>query len=125
MLVMIPRRYITPTIIALAMVGTYSLNDSLFDVGVMIACGVGAYILNKVDIHPGTLALGLIRGPIANQGFTQGMLMSQASGSWINVFVLQPVSLGLIGLIVVAVVTGIRLNRRAQLVAATPDAAAE
>jgi len=55
------------------MIGTYSLNDSLFDVGVMIACGVGAYILNKVDIHPGTLALGLILGPIANQGFTQGM----------------------------------------------------
>ena len=122
---MIPRRYITPTIIALAMIGTYSLNDSLFDVGVMIACGVGAYILNKVDIHPGTLALGLILGPIANQGFTQGMLMSQASGSWINVFVLQPVSLGLIGLIVVAVVTGIRLNRRAQLVAATPEPVAE
>lgn len=111
-ILMIPKRYITPTIIALAVLGTYSLNDSMFDVGVMLSCGLIAYVLKRIGIHPGTLALGLILGPIAYEGFTQGLLLSQASGSFATVFIYSPVSLILIGLILLSVTTAYFLNRR-------------
>lgn len=115
-LLLIPKRYITPTVIALAMLGTYSLNDSMFDVGIMLACGLLAYVLRKIHIHPGTLALGLILGPIANTGFTQTLLQAQASGSIMGAFFGSPVSIILILLIGVAVGSSYALRRRTRVV---------
>lgn len=119
-LLLIPKRFITPTVIALAMLGTYSLNDSMFDVGIMIACGFLAYVLRRIRIHPGTLALGLILGPIANTGFTQTLLEAQASGSWVNAFFGSPVSLILIVFIILAVTSAYLLNRRKISVGSSP-----
>lgn len=109
---MIPRRYIMPTVIALAMLGTYSLNDSMLDVGVMLCCGIIAYFFRRAGIHPGTLALGLILGPIANEGFTQTLLEAQASHSLVNAFLGSPVSLILIGLVVLGILSGTVFKRR-------------
>ncbi len=111
-ILLIPRRYIMPTVIALAMLGTYSLNDSMLDVGVLLACGIIAYTFRRVGIHPGTLALGLILGPIANEGFTQTLLQARASHSMIGAFLGSWVSIILIVLIIAGVVSGFLIERR-------------
>lgn len=110
-ILLIPKRFITPSVIALAVLGTYSLSGSMFDVGVMLACGLLAFAVRCIDVAPATLALGLILGPIADQGFTQTMLQAQASGSIFSAFLGSPVSLLLIALTILATTSSYFLNR--------------
>ena len=49
--VKIPGNILTPMILALCVVGTYALNNSLFDVGIMLIAGVVGYFMQKGDIR--------------------------------------------------------------------------
>jgi putative tricarboxylic transport membrane protein len=111
-LLLVPKRYITPTVMVLSVIGAYSINSSLLDVEVMIGCGVLAFALQYLDIHPGTVALGLILAPTAEAGLAQSMLIAQAKGSLFWVLCGQPMSIVLIALILLAVATSISMNRR-------------
>ncbi len=123
-LLLIPKRFITPSIIALSVIGAFSINNSMIDVYVMIGCGLLAFGLEYLDIHPGTLALGLILASTAESGFAQSLLLAQAKGSLALVLFGQPMSWILIGLIVLAVWTSMRMNRR-RVAAAAPVAGEE
>ena len=61
------------------MIGSYAMNNNLFDVWLMIGFGVAGYFLEKGGFSTGALVLGLILGPIAELGFGQSLLMSAGS----------------------------------------------
>lgn len=103
-----------PLIIFLSMVGSYSIYNNIADIYTMVGVGLLAHALRKAGFMPGPIVLGLILGPIAEQGLTQSILMGNASGSLGAVFFARPISIALIVLTTVSIVTPIVLQRRAR-----------
>ena len=60
--VKIPGNILTPMILALCVVGTYALNNSLFDVGIMLIAGVVGYFMQKGGYPASPVVLALIMG---------------------------------------------------------------
>jgi len=78
-----------PVVSAFAVLGSYALNNAVFDVYLMIAFALGGLILKKLGYSLEALILGLILGPIAEGGFTQGMIIGKGS-PWI--FIESPIA---------------------------------
>ena len=89
----IPNSILAPIIIGISIVGSYSVNNSLFDVSVMIFAGVIGYILMKHDFPTATLVLAAILGPMLETSIRQSFLISQGS---ISIFFTRPLSLAFI-----------------------------
>lgn len=81
--------YLAPVIITLSVIGSYAINNSVFDVGLMFIFGLVGYIMVKFKFPTAPMVLGLILGPIAETGLQQSLLIS--SGNWL-IFVTRPVS---------------------------------
>ena len=79
---LIPPAIMVPVVSAFAVLGSYALNNSVFDVYLMIAFALGGLLFKKLGYSLEALILGLILGPIAEGGFTQGMIIGHGS-PWI------------------------------------------
>ncbi len=101
-----------PVIIFLSMVGSYSIYNNLGDVYTMVATGIVAHVLRKAGFQPGPIVLGLILGPIAEQGLLQSLLLGRARGSMLMVFFARPISVVLIVLTVVSILAPILVQIR-------------
>ncbi|WP_017378842.1 tripartite tricarboxylate transporter permease [Paenisporosarcina sp. TG-14] len=101
----IPVHYLAPIIAVLAVIGAYSIRNSLLDVIVMMACGVLGYFLLKVDILPGPIVLGLVLGVIAENGFVQASLISQTGTSMFTMFFTSTISIILMILTALSLLT--------------------
>ncbi len=76
---LIPPAIMVPVVSAFAVLGSYALNNSVFDVYLMIAFALGGLVMKKLGYSLEALILGLILGPIAEGGFTQGMIIGHGS----------------------------------------------
>jgi putative tricarboxylic transport membrane protein len=101
-----------PLIVFLSMVGSYSIYNNVADVYTMVIVGILAHVLRKAGFMPGPIVLGLILGPIAEQGLTQSVLMGRAEGSMFAVFFARPISLILIVLTIGSILAPIILRHR-------------
>lgn len=110
----IPRPYVATTVAVLSVIGTYSVNSSLFDVGVMIVCGAAGYLFQRAGIHPGPIVLGLILGPIGEDGFTQALTIAQATGNYGGMFFGHGLTWVLLALIVLALTTPLFIHKRGE-----------
>ncbi|MCF7933903.1 MAG: tripartite tricarboxylate transporter permease [Spirochaetia bacterium] len=79
----IPKVLIIPMIIILSMVGSYAINNSIFDVGVTIGFGVIGYVLLKAGIPQSPIVLALILGPMAECNLRKSLLMYEGSISFL------------------------------------------
>ena len=108
----IPYSILFALILLFTVVGAYSLNNQIFDVGVMIFFGAAGYVLRKLDFPLAPIALTLILGPIMENALRQSMEMSQGSFS---IFWERPFSLVFLFLAVVVLITsGLGLARSAR-----------
>lgn len=116
-LLRVPYSVLFPSIILLALVGSYSANKNLFDLWVMLGFGVFGYVMRKFDYELAPLVLSFVLAPLLEQSLRQSMVMS-AGG--FGIFVSRPISLGILvvsALIAAAAVVG-RLRAKAP---ATPQ----
>ncbi len=79
---LVPPAIMVPVVAAFAVLGSYALNNSVFDIYLMIAFALGGLVLKKLGYSLEALILGLILGPIAEGGFSQGMIIGKGS-PWI------------------------------------------
>lgn len=79
---LIPPSLMVPVVCAFAVLGSYALNQSVFDVYLMIAFAFFGLIIKKLGYSLEALILGLILGPIAEGGFSQGLIIGKGS-PWI------------------------------------------
>ena len=75
--------------ILVAMLGAYGLNNSLFDLWVLLVFGALGYVMNKTGFPPGPLILAFVLGPILETSFRQSLLIS---GGSLDIFVMRPIS---------------------------------
>jgi putative tricarboxylic transport membrane protein len=113
-IITIPKALLVPTIAFMTVIGTYAIRNSVSDVIIMLTLGVVGWLLNRYGFRPSPIVLGLILGPIAEQGFVQGFLMGRASGGIGMTFFGGPISLTIIALSVLSVFYPVIKARRAR-----------
>ena len=89
-LLKIPYNILMVFILVFCIIGAYSLNNSLFDVGVMILCGLLGYLFKKLDFPLAPAILTLILGPLMEQSLRESLSVSQGDFS---IFFTRPISL--------------------------------
>jgi putative tricarboxylic transport membrane protein len=96
----IPFPIIAPIILVLCAIGAYSVNNSTFDVMLMMVFGVLGYVLKKCNYPLAPLVLAIVLGDKAEESFRQSLLASQGSLAifWSNWLVGTIMALGLIAL---------------------------
>ncbi len=75
----IPFAVIAPVIIVICGIGAYTVNNSMFDVVMMMVFGVMGYFFKKLKYPLAPLVLALVLGDMAESSFRQSMLLSQGS----------------------------------------------
>ena len=70
----VPRNILMPIILMFCVVGTFAINNTVFDVGVMLVAGLVAYLLeeNKFPIAPAIL--GVVLGGMLEENFITSMI---------------------------------------------------
>ena len=102
----VPRRVLMPIILVFAIVGSYAINNALFDVGVMLAFGLLAFVLEENDFPVAPVILGVVLGPLLEEYFINSMIKSD--GRLIGLVdrpiaaVLAAITIGIIGWTVIA-----------------------
>ena len=88
----VPRNILMPLILLFCIVGTFAINNSIFDVGVMAVAGVVAYVLeaNRFPIAPAIL--GVVLGEMLEENFITSMIKSNGN---LGAFFERPIALGL------------------------------
>jgi TctA family transporter len=102
-LLKVPYRVLYLCILAFCCVGVYSLNNSSFDILLLIVFAIAGYAFAKWDLEPAPLLLAFILGPLIEENLRRALLIS---GGDLSVFVTRPLSLGILlvaGLMVVLV----------------------
>lgn len=86
-------QYLYPGILLFCILGAYSLNQSVFDVGLMIFFGLLGYIFRKIDWPLAPTVLALILGPMMERALRTSL---EISGGEMSIFFTRPISLILI-----------------------------
>lgn len=92
-LLRLPYQYVCVGTLLFCVIGAYSLQQSVFDVGMMIGCGVIGYGLRKIDLPTAPFVLGLILGPFIEKSLRTSLEMS---GGDFSIFFTRPLCLGLL-----------------------------
>ncbi len=86
----IPKKVLLPLIMLFCLTGMYTVNNSLFDVWMMLLFGAIGYIMRKWAYEAAPLLLALVLGPKLEVAFRQALMISHGS---FDVFVTRPISL--------------------------------
>jgi putative tricarboxylic transport membrane protein len=108
----IPAPLLYGGILVFATLGTYSLNNSVFDVGLMYAIGVVGFAMRRCHIPVAPAIIGLILGPLGEQQFRRALAIAAGDGS---VFFTRPLSAALLvlaALVLIAPLVWSRVVRR-------------
>lgn len=94
----VPRNILMPAIVMFSIVGAYAINNSMFDVGVMLAMGVLGFLLELAGVPVAPVVLGMVLGPILEKNF----MMSMIKTDWdLLPFFSRPVA-AILGLLTIA-----------------------
>jgi putative tricarboxylic transport membrane protein len=75
-LLRVPYRILFPFLLFFCFIGSYSINNSLFDVLVMLLFGISGYTLRKFGYDLPTLILAFVLGPLLENSLRQSLLIS-------------------------------------------------
>lgn len=76
---MVPARLLYPIIFAVAILGAFSVNNSLFDVWVMLIFGILGYFMKKLDIPMAPIVLTFVLGQLLESSLLQSMILFEGS----------------------------------------------
>ena len=92
-LLTIPRPTLYGAILILASAGAYSVNRSLFDLGLLYAIGGVGYAMRRASIPLAPAIIAVILGPMAEQQLRRALAIAEGSPA---VFVTRPISAALL-----------------------------
>src|SRR3990170_2632792 len=91
----VPYAILAPFVVVFVLVGAYSVNNSVFDVGTTIAFGAVGYALRKLDFEPAPLVLAMILGPQLEAALRRSLIYSRGD---LMVFIERPIAASLLAL---------------------------
>lgn len=95
----LPRSIVLTAVVLFSVVGSYALNNSMFDVYVMFIFGIVGLFLESRKVPLAPMILGLILGPMVEENLRTGLIKT---GGDFAPFVIRPICACLFGLLVVA-----------------------
>jgi TctA family transporter len=111
-LLRVPYRLLFPAIVAFACIGTFAINQNIWDVFAIALFGVLGYALIKLGCEPAPFLLGFVLGPLLENHMLRALIISHGDPT---TFVTRPISLTLLVIaamaLVLAVLPAIRRKR--------------
>ena len=98
----VPYRILFPLILLFCLIGAYSINNSSFDVLVMIIFGIVGYLFRKFDYEGAPLILAFVLGPMVELNLRQSLIVSK--GNFL-IFITRPISAVAIVLSIILLIT--------------------
>ncbi|WP_353150081.1 tripartite tricarboxylate transporter permease [Pollutimonas bauzanensis] len=95
----VPRNILMPLILIFCIVGVFAINNSIFDVVVMLCIGLLAYLMEENEIPIAPAVLGVVLGGMLEENFVFSMI--KADGDFL-MFFSRPIAAGL-GILAIAV----------------------
>jgi putative tricarboxylic transport membrane protein len=92
-MITIPYHFLYPLILVFCAIGVFSLNNTVFDVYLMVFFGILGYVFKKLDCEPAPLLLGFILGPMMEEYLRRALLLSKGDPV---TFVTRPISASLL-----------------------------
>ena len=110
----VPRNILMPLILLFCIVGSYSINNSAFDVGIMLGFGMLAYLMEENGFPIAPTILGVVLGGMLEENFISSMIKSD--GDFVAFFN-RPIAgtLGVLTILVWSMPIVMRLLRKKQI----------
>lgn len=86
----VPREILMPMILLFCVVGTFAINNSVFQIGVMLVAGILAYLLEANKFPTAPAILGVVLGGMLEENFITSMIKSNGD---LTGFVARPIAL--------------------------------
>ncbi|MCP4380792.1 MAG: hypothetical protein GY798_05120 [Hyphomicrobiales bacterium] len=80
-LMYIPRTYVLPVVMVFCVVGSFALNNTMFDVWVMLGFGVIGFLLERGKFPLGPFVIGFVLAPLAEEKLRSGLMMTAGDPS--------------------------------------------
>ncbi len=87
----VPYKILFPLIVLFCLIGAYSINNSTFDVSIMLVFGVLGYLMRKYKFEGAPMVLAFVLGPMLENSLRQSLLLSD--GSFL-IFFTRPIAAG-------------------------------
>jgi putative tricarboxylic transport membrane protein len=75
----VPRDILMPMILLFCVVGSFAINNTAFDVGIMLLAGLVAYVLEANDFPITPLILGVVLGAMLEDNFVSSMIKADGN----------------------------------------------
>lgn len=75
----VPRNVLMPVILLFCIVGSFAINNTTFDVGVMLVAGVVAYVLEENHFPVAPAILGVVLGGMLEENFITSMIKADGN----------------------------------------------
>jgi len=85
----VPRNLLLPIILLFCIVGSFAINNTVFGVGVMLALGLLAWLMEKSGYPIAPVILGIVIGPLIEQSFMISMMIA---GGDVTAFFSRPIA---------------------------------
>ncbi|MEO1398714.1 MAG: tripartite tricarboxylate transporter permease [Pseudomonadota bacterium] len=101
-IVTIPKAILVPLVGFMTLIGTYAIRNSISDIVIMIALGTFGWVVGRFGFAASPIVLGLILGPIAEQGFVQSWTIGAATNNLTGMFFGRPISQAIIAFTIIS-----------------------
>jgi putative tricarboxylic transport membrane protein len=102
----VPYHLLYPLILLFCLIGSYSLDNRVGDVIIMLIFGVAGYLMKKFGYEGAPLVLALVLGRMLESNFRQSLILARGDFS---IFVSRPISLAFLAvaalLLIIPVIT--------------------
>src|SRR5437867_4633710 len=73
----VPRNILMPVILLFCIVGAFAINNTPFDIGVMLVAGIAGYVLEENGFPVAPAILGVVLGGMLEENFITSMIKSE------------------------------------------------
>jgi putative tricarboxylic transport membrane protein len=100
-LLRVPYRIMFPSIVLICLIGTYSMNNSVFELFLMGIFGIVGYFFKKLDLEMAPLVLAFVLGPVMEDSLKQALLANHGD---LTLFIRRPISATFLGVILLFII---------------------
>ena len=103
-LLSVPASILSPMILIICIIGSFSLNNNIHDVIAMLIAGLCGYLMKKALLDPAPLIVAFVLGRMLESSLHSGLAIGYGNPS---VFVTRPISAILLGCAAVVIISSI------------------
>ncbi|MDL2307127.1 tripartite tricarboxylate transporter permease, partial [Desulfovibrio sp. OttesenSCG-928-C06] len=107
-IVLIPKRILLGVVALVCVIGAYAARGGMFDVWVMLAFGLGGYVMKKRGYPIAPVVLGLVLGSMMDANFRRAVNLALSSDNFLTALIGRPSSICLLALLALYLVGRVR-----------------